>query len=96
MEDMKMMNEMTKLAVLLAKEDIPFELVSWSVKGEATTSICSPSQEDCIVDAVCHQFSYGGQDWLLEVMGSANPELENIDVVGYLTAEEAIKYFRTK
>jgi len=91
-----MMNEMTKLAVLLAKEDIPFELVSWSVNGEATTSIVSPSQEDCIVDAVCHQFSYGGEEGLLEVLGSANPELENIDVVGFLTAEEAIKYFRTK
>lgn len=88
------MTEMTKLAVLLAQAGIPFELHPWVMNDEPTIQIVSPSKDDCRVDAVCHHFSYGGQKGLLEVMGSANPNLENDDVVGWLTAEEAFEYFR--
>lgn len=41
-------------------------------------------------DAICHEFSYGGKDGLLEVAGKIvrdNPD----DVDGWLTAEEVLK-----
>ena len=88
------MTEITKLAVLLAKEDIPFELYAFDVAESATVQIACPSKEDMRVDAVSHHFSYGGDAGLIEVMGSINPDEPNDDVVGWLTAEEAVKYFR--
>lgn len=90
------MTEMTKLATLLAKADIPFELVAWVCNDEPTIQICSPSRVDCLVDAVCHHFSYGGQYGYLEVMGSVNPQQPNDDVVGWLTANEAFMYFDSR
>lgn len=87
------MTEITKLAKMLAKEDIPFELYPWIVNGEATIQIASPDKEHCVVDAVCHQYSYGGKSGLLEVLGSANPNLPNEDVKGWMTANEAYQYF---
>lgn len=86
-------SEITKLACLLAKEGIPFELCPWVNNGKPTIQIASPNKECCIVDAVCHDNSYGGKQGLLEVLGSANPNLPNDDVVGWLTANEAFQYF---
>lgn len=44
-------------------------------------------------DAVCHGFSYGGLDGLLEVMGLDMGELNDPEdeVVGWLTADAIIK-----
>lgn len=89
------MNEITKLAVLLAKEDIPFEIHPFVLCGEPAIQIASPSKKDTIVDAVCHKFSYGGNAGYLEVLGSVNPNEPNDDVVGWLTAEQALKYFQS-
>lgn len=86
--------EMTKLAVMLAKANIPFELHTWSTCNEDCLQIASPSKENMVVDAVCHKFSYGGSSGLIEVMGSANKNLPNNDVVGWLTAEDAFQYFK--
>lgn len=85
--------EINKLAVLLAKADIPFEIVAWVLDGEATIQIASPNKKNCVVDAVSHKFSYGGNEGLLEVLGSANPNLPNEDVVGWCTADKAFQYF---
>ena len=85
--------EMNKLIRLLVEEGIPFEVHPWVINGEATFQIASPTKKDCIVDAVCHHFSYGGEAGLIEVMGSANPNHPNDDVVGWLTAEKALIYF---
>lgn len=55
------MDNMTKLAVLLAKADIPFELRGITCgDSSATVQICSPSVENCLIDAICHHYSYGG------------------------------------
>ena len=94
--DSKVMTEMTKLATLLAKADIPFELVAWVCNDEPTIQICHPNREHCKVDAVCHHFSYGGDAGLIEVMGSVNPQQPNDDVVGWLTANEAYMYFDSR
>ena len=80
---------MTKLAVLLVKADIPFELRGQiSTLDTASVQICSPSVDNCLIDAICHYYSYGGREGLLEIMGVG---LE--DVVGWLSAEEAFTYF---
>lgn len=90
------MNEITKLAILLAKENIPFELNAFIILEKPTIQICSPNKKNAVVDAVCHNFSYGGPQGLIEVLGSRNVNNPNDDVVGWLTAEEAIVYFREK
>lgn len=83
------MDNMTKLAVLLAKADIPFELRGqMGALDEATAQICSPSVNNCLIDAICHHYSYGGDQGLLEILAVG---LE--DVVGWLSAEEAFTYF---
>lgn len=83
------MTEMNKLVVLLAKNNIPFEIKAWDFIDKSTWQICSPSIEDMKVDAVCHEGSYGHERGLIEIM-SAFEE----DVVGWLTAEEALPYFQ--
>ena len=88
--------EMNKLFIMLVKADIECELVTFVVGGKATMAICSPSEENCRVDAVCHEFSNGGKAGLLEVLGSVNPDEPNYDVDGRLTAEEAFKYFKKR
>lgn len=86
--------EMTKLACLLAKANIPFELVAWECGGEPTLQIAYPNKEHCLVDAVSHKYSYGGTKGLIEVMGSVNPDLlEGDSVRGWLTANEAFQFF---
>ena len=85
--------EINKLAQMLAKADIPFEIVAFIVDGEPTIQIASPNKKNCVVDAVSHKFSYGGNEGLLEVLGSANPNCPNYDVVGWCTASEAFQYF---
>ena len=80
---------MTKLAVLLTKADIPFELRGQiSTLDTASVQICSPSVDNCLIDAVCHQYSYGGNQGLLEILAVGLD-----DVVGWLSAEEAFEYF---
>ena len=82
------MAELNKLVVLLVRNDIPFEIGAWNIVGHPTWQICSPSWKDKRIDAVCHEFSYGGKSGLIEIMS----EKED-DVVGWLTAEEALLYF---
>lgn len=83
------MTEMNKLAVLLAKNNIPFEIRAWDFIDKPTWQICYPSIADIKVDAVCHAGSYGHERGLIEIM-SAFEE----DVVGWLTADEALPYFQ--
>lgn len=90
------MNEINKLVCLLAKANIAFELCPFPIGGECTLQICYPDKDTCKVDAVSHQYSYGGKDGLIEVLGSVNPDFPNYDVVGWLTAEEAFPYFVDK
>ena len=86
-------DQMIRLAVMLSAANIPFEMVQYLCCGKPAIQISSPSKEDQKVDAVCTEYTYGGKAGLLEVMGSVNPECENDDVVGWLTAKQAFKYF---
>lgn len=83
------MTEMNKLVVLLAKNNVPFEIKAFDFLDKPTWQICSPSIEDTKVDAICHKGSYGHENGLIEIMS-----LFEEDVVGWLTAEEALPYFQ--
>ena len=49
--------------------------------------------DNLLWDAICHEFSYGSSDGLLEVMGLDMGDLnpKDDDVVGWLTANAIIK-----
>lgn len=77
------MSEMSKLFLLLAEADIPFE----TREIFDTMQICYPSFDDLTCDVICHKYSYGHEQGLLEIMGLADPEIDDT-VEGYLTANE--------
>lgn len=91
---MKANTELTKLVVLLSKNDIPFEieLYKWYTDIVNHTNdvirmqILTPTVEGAVVDAV----SLDNQDGLIEILDRKFTE----DVIPYLTAEEAFEYFR--
>jgi hypothetical protein len=86
---------MEKLINKLAKADIPYELrVLYD-----TIQVWYPSVKNNVADVVCHEWSMGNKDGLLEIMGLVD-ETKTGDVVeGYLTADEIFeriaKHYRT-
>ena len=87
-------SEMNKLIHLLHENHIPFEIGTGIYHDEAAIQIFSPSAENCLIDAISHYYSYGGRQGLIELMGHGSGErITNYDVVGWLTAKEAIGYF---
>ena len=91
------MNEMNALIKLLATAYIPFEVRIIEIAlGEQASSlqVCVPSADNCVTDAICHDFSYGGPKGLLEVMFDGEMMKAEDDVVGYLTARGAFELMR--
>ena len=79
------MSNMERLVAFLMHAKIPFEVRYPEYFGqEPQLLIPSAEKRDQGGDVVCHNFSYGGPQGLLETMGFG---LE--DVQGYLYAEEA-------
>jgi len=74
--------EILKLVEMLDKAGIPY-FVQEIFNG---WQVCYPQKDNPISDAICHQYSYGSEQGLLEIMGLC--ESEDDDVEGYLTAEE--------
>lgn len=81
------MTEMTKLIALLNSESILYELVD-DVEGNKDNQIFYPCVENPICDVICHKYSYGGSEGLLEIMGLVDEEEVGDTVEGYLTATE--------
>lgn len=79
-----MKNEMTKLIEILKKSNIPFQVTSC----EGAPQVWYPNRKHVVCDAVCHKYSFGGKDGLLEIMGLVDEEEVGDEVEGYLTAEE--------
>lgn len=75
-----------RLAQLLDEADIPYtKNPIWGGEQIRIGALC---------DAVCHSFSYGNEDDLLEIMGAVTEEeAEDGNVLGYLTPEEVAKRF---
>lgn len=79
-------NCIEKLAKLLDKAGIPYE----------RRPICEGEQIriGTLCDAVCHSFSYGNEDDLLEIRGALTKEEVGFDnVLGELTPEEVAERF---
>lgn len=75
-----------KLAELLDEAGVPYTRNPiWGGEQIRIGALC---------DAVCHNFSYGNEDDLLEIMGALTKEEMELDsVLGWLTPEEVAKRF---
>lgn len=87
-----MTTEIKRLVELLENARIPFELTD-DVMGNENNQVWYPSHEGSICDVICHGYSYGGREGLLEIMGLVDPEIGD-DVEGYLKAEEVFNRIR--
>ena len=79
-------NCINKLAELLDEAGVPYTRnLIWGGEQIRIGALC---------DAVCHNFSYGNEDDLLEIMGAlTKEEMEFDSVLGWLTPEEVAKRF---
>lgn len=77
-------NEIIKLSKMLDKEKIPHE----DMQIFDGLQVNYPNKENCVCDAICHSYSYGHEQGLLEIMGLTE---DDDDVEGYLTAKEVFK-----
>lgn len=86
-----MRTEMNRLIEMLNNANIPFELTT-DINGNKNNQVWYPSYKNSVCDVICHQYSYGGDKGLLEIMGLLTEEEAEYDsVVGYLTAENVFK-----
>ena len=80
--------EIMKLHSYLILGNIPHEMRPLNDGWQ----ICYPSIDEVRGDAVQHNFSYGHEKDLIEIMGLLTPEeLQRDTVVGYLTAKEVFQ-----
>ena len=79
-------NCINKLAELLDEAGVPYTRNPiWGGEQIRIGALC---------DAVCHNFSHGNEDDLLEIMGALTKEEMELDgVLGWLTPEEVTKRF---
>ena len=83
-----MMNEMTKLIIVLNTLGIAHTVIYQTEWNNAPQVWFNDD-----FDVVCHEYSYGGKDGLLEMWDRNG---EDDDVVGYLTAKDVIAYILEK
>lgn len=87
-----MYNEIFKLTELLEKGNIPFE---FKLIYDGYQVIIRNKNNFKIADAVEHNYSYGNEEDLLEIMGGLTEEEEEFDsVLGGLSSEEVFKRFK--
>lgn len=82
------MTELNKLAVMLARAGIPFEIKAFNIDKTATWSIVYPCDALKEISAVSHKWSYGGRTGLIEIL-----RIRSNDTVGFLSAKDAFEYF---
>jgi hypothetical protein len=87
-----MRTEMTTLIDKLTIANIPFELAT-DCCGNENNQVWYPSHDENVCDVICHEYSYGGEKGLLEIMGLTDDEYE--DVEGWLTADEVFSRIYT-
>ena len=79
--------EINKLANLLDEAKIPYDMDElfggWQISY--------PNNKDRISDVICHAFSYGHEEGLLEMMGLVDEDEVGDSVEGFLTAEEVFE-----
>lgn len=77
------LKEIKKLSKMLDKEKIPHE----DMPIFDGLQVNYPNKEKCVCDAICHSYSFGHEEGLLEIMGLVDKDYAD-DVEGYLTAKE--------
>lgn len=80
-----MKREIERLVKMLENSNIPFELTD-DAMDNSNNQIWYPNHSKSICDVICHEYSYGGNEGYLEIMGLSKNEYD--DVEGWLTAEE--------
>lgn len=86
------MKEIDRLAMLLSEDNIPFEKNETHAYGIEMAGIKYPNSKNFVCSAIQGDYSFGGKENLIEIMGLLTPEEEERDeVVGYLTADEVYK-----
>lgn len=83
-----MMNEMAKLIIVLNTLGIA-HTITYQIEYDNAPQVWLNDN----FDVVCHKYSYGGKDGLLEMWDRNG---EDDDVVGYLTAKDVIAYVLEK
>ena len=77
------MTQMEKLAEMLKKNYVPYAV---TVNGlTKTPQILYPHDRNPIFSIICHEYSYGGKEGLLEIMDCRD---DNLEEEGFLTAQE--------
>jgi len=95
-----MITEMIKLINLCAKANIPFELTEDNFFGKSTPHLYYPSYKNHLCSVICHDYSYGGKEGKLEILGLTDYFVDGWDndnegdVIGWLEAEEVFKVFQ--
>ena len=84
--------EMEKLAVMLMRKKVEFKINYMYEFGNAPQIILFDECGERFGDVICHKYSYGGEDGLLEYMGVGIPEYWDDDVLGWLTADETFLF----
>lgn len=83
-----MFTEIQKLAYMLACTCIPYELTPLY----GGIHIEYPNHDYVICSVICHDYSYGHEDGLLEIMGLLTDEEREFDSVkGWLSADEVFE-----
>ncbi len=87
------MKEIDRLALLLERDNIPFEREEVNtVPSIELTRIHYPCDKDFVCSAIQGDYTYGGRENLIEIMGLLTDEERQFDDVrGYLTADEVFR-----
>ena len=80
-------DHMIILAAALEMYDIPYEIHPDIFGGP---QIWYPSKAEPVCDVICHQYSYGGTEGLLEIMGLVIDDIDD-SVEGWLKAGEVFQ-----
>jgi hypothetical protein len=80
------MTEMQKLIKGLNLFEIPFQVTL----NMGTQQVWYPNKANAVCDVICHPYSYGGKQGLLEIMGLIDEEEVGDTVEGYLDAIEVL------
>lgn len=83
------MTQMELVIAALKTIGIPFEVTEQDFFH--TKQVWYPSKANAVCDVICHEFSMGGNEGLLEIMGLlTEEEAERDSVVGWLDAVNVV------
>lgn len=83
-----MKREIERLVEMLDNANIPYEITD-DAMGNSDNQVWYPNYTENVCDVICHEYSYGGKDGYLEIMGLSDNDED--DVMGWLTAEQVFE-----